>query len=141
MSVAAKSKTLGREVLGARLGKRMTVYVEEWEGAVILRQLSHAEVLTIQQMAADAVDLRTQAIRDRGALSRFNFELIRASWVDEQGESVLGADDFDALVGEPNSVITTLVQAISNFNGLTDDATDAAKKNFSVTQNGASPSS
>jgi hypothetical protein len=138
---AVKSKTLGRDVLGKRLGKRKRVFVEEWGGEVVLRQLSHAEVLHIQQMASEAVDLTTQGVRDRGALSRFNFELIRASWVDEAGEAVLGEDDLAALVGEPNAVITTLVKAISDFNALTEAAQEDAKKNSTVNLNGASGTS
>lgn len=127
---------VGREVLGRRNAKTMTLYIEEWGGDVTLRQLSHAQVVAIQGLASEAVDMGKQQVRDRSKLSRFNFAMIRDSWIDENGEQILSDADYETIVNEPNSVIATLVTAISDFNAMGDQALSQAKKNSVATRNG-----
>lgn len=123
------AKTLGRDVLGRKHGRTLEVRVAEWDGSITIRQLSHREVVLIQGMAQSVVDASTQRVADRGKLTKFNFELIKRSWVDDTDEPVLTDDDYDALIDEPNSVIKVLVEAISEFNGLTESAKADAEKN------------
>lgn len=120
--------TLGREIIGQRHGKTQTVPVAEWGGEITIRQLSHREVVTIQGIAADAIDGKTQKVKDRGKLTRFTFELIKRSWVDADGELVLTDADYDTLIDEPNSVIKAISEAVSDFNGLNDAAQAEEKK-------------
>lgn len=124
------AKTLGRDVLGQRHGKTREVQVDEWGGPITIRQLSHREVVNIQGMAQSAVDAKTQRVTDRTKLTKFNFELIKRSWINGTDEPVLTDDDYDVLIDEPNSVIKVLVDAISAFNGLTETAKDEAEKNL-----------
>lgn len=122
---------LGREIVGKEYGKTKEIAVEEWGGSILIRQLSHQEVVTIQGMARDAVDQKTQSIKDRTKLSKFNFELIRLSWVDESGARVLEGNDADYqwLVSQPNVTIKKLTNAMADFSGLKDESADDAEKN------------
>ena len=133
---------LGRELVGKKHGKTKEVYVPEWDGSILIRQLSHQEVVNVQGMAMDAVDTVTQSIKDRSKLTRFNFELIRLSWVDAEGNAVLSTDnaDYEWLVSEPNAVIRTLTDAMSAYSGLQPNAEKDAEKNSPTTLNGASGS-
>ena len=90
----------------------------------------------VQQLAAEAVDPQRRQVRDRAKLSRFNFALIRESWINEDGTLVLSDADYEALVGEPNSALETLTNEISAFNRLGDKSVTEAKKNLETTQNG-----
>ena len=133
---------IGREVIGKKHGKTKEIHVPEWDGSILIRQLSHQEVVTIQGMAADALDAATQTIKDRSKLTKFNFELIRLSWVDADGDPVLTSEkeDYDWLVSEPNAVIKALTDEMSLFSGLRDEAAKDAEKNSLTTLNGASGS-
>ncbi len=122
------SKPLGREVIGARRGKRMVVRVDEWDGEILLRKLSFEEAQQIQSMAQmagemDAIETRT------GILSKMGFELIRASWVAEDGTPVLSEDDRPMLMAESNAAIMQIIKAIRTFNALDDEDAEDAKKN------------
>lgn len=121
--------SLGREVLSRKQNKRLAVYVPDWDGDVQLRLLSYAEVSAIQRLAIKAVDVKSQSIKDFGLLDDFNWELLRQSWVDEDGELALTADDRAAMLAQPNAVIKLLVDAIREFNGLGDGAAGDAEKN------------
>lgn len=125
------TKRLGREIVGQSFAKTREVEVEEWGGNILIRQLSHREVMTIQGMAADAVDTKSATIKDRSKLSKFNYELIRLSWIDERGETVLHgkSEDYEWLVDQPNVVIKKLTDAMAEFSGLKDDAAESAEKN------------
>lgn len=132
---------LTRAVLGRDNARRKTVYIEEWGGAVLIRQLSARQVSAIQQIAGEAIDAAKQQVRDRAKLSRFNFALIRDSWIGEDGQPVLSDSDYDGLVDEPHAVIEALVTAITEFNNMQPQAAREAKKNSEVTRNGASGTS
>lgn len=119
---------LGREILGARRGKRQAVRVDEWDGEILLRKLSFEEAQQIQSMAQmsselDAVEART------GMISQMGFELIRASWINEDGTPVLTENDRAALMAESNAAIMQIVQEIRSFNALDEDAAEQAAKN------------
>lgn len=122
---------VGREVIGRQHGKTKELLVEEWGGNVRIRQLSHNEVVVMQGMATDAVDKDSQSVKDRAKLTRFNFELIRLSWVDEAGNLVLtnGEDDYNWLVSEPNDIIKKLTNEMAKFSGLQDESSEDAEKN------------
>jgi hypothetical protein len=133
--------TVGRGVLGRGNARRQSIFVEEWGGNVMIQQLSARQVSAIQQLAGEAVDPGKQQVRDRGKLSRFNFAMIRDSWIGEDGALVLSDADYDTLVDEPHAVIETLVNAISEFNNMSGTAVRDAKKNLEPIQNGVSPTS
>jgi hypothetical protein len=129
---------VGRGVLTRANARRRMVYVEEWGGNVQIQQLSYAQVNAIQAVAQIAVDTTTAQIKNRVQLSRFNFLMIRDSWIDENGAYVLTDDDFDAFQEQPHTVVNTLVTAINDLNQLDPAAAKEAKKNLEPTQNGAS---
>jgi hypothetical protein len=136
------AKVLGRDILGRKENaRRKTIPIAEWGGDVVIRQLSARQVSAIQGLASEAVDSGKGQVRDRAKLSRFNFAMIRDSWISAEGEQVLTDADYDVLVDEPHSVISTLVSEISDFNNMGDQAQAQAKKNSAVTQNGASGTS
>lgn len=137
----SEPRLVGRSVLGRGNARRKSIFVEEWGGDVLIQQLSARQVSAIQQLAGEAVDTSKQQVRDRGKLSRFNFAMIRDSWIGEDGALVLSDADYDTLVDEPHAVIETLVTAISDFNNMSGSALRDAKKNLEPTRNGASPTS
>lgn len=119
---------LGREILGTRRGKRQTVRIDEWDGDILLRKLSFEEAQHIQSMAQmagelDAVETRT------GIISQMGFELIRASWINEDGTPVLSEDDRAALMAESNAAVMQIVKAVRVFNALDEGAAEQAAKN------------
>ena len=120
---------LGREILTGRFTRFESVTVEEWGDEILLRPLSHLEVMEIQALAAKAVDEKTQTIRDRKLLQTFNFRLIQLAWVNADGTQVLGPDDETLLLSQPNSVIDRLTRAVRDMNALGDDADKDAEKN------------
>jgi len=120
---------LGREIIGQKHNKTKELHVEEWGGSILIRQLSHREVVAVQGMAREAVDRATQSIKDGAKLTRFNFELIRLSWINEDGGLVLTPADYDALMDEPNAVIKKLTDGMAEFSGLSDAAEKEAEKN------------
>lgn len=120
---------LGREIIGQKHHKTKEVSVEEWGGSILIRQLSHREVVAVQGMAKEAVDRATMSVKDGAKLTKFNFELIRLSWINEDGELILTAADYDALINEPNAVIKRLTDEMAAFSGLSDAAEKEAEKN------------
>jgi hypothetical protein len=129
---------VGRAVLGRANARRRTVYIEEWGGNVQIRQMSAAQVSSIQAVAQSAVDTSTAQIKNRAQLSRFNFLMIRDSWIDDEGAYVITDDDFETMQNQPHTVISALVTAINEFNGMDGAAPKEAKKNSPATQNGVS---
>lgn len=123
------AKLLGREAIGQKTGKTKEISVEEWGGSILIRQLSHRQVVAIQGMASDALDRETKTVKDRTKLTKFNFELIRLSWVDEAGESVLSEEDYDSLIDQPNAIIKKLTDEMAEFSGLSETADKDAEKN------------
>lgn len=137
-----QQKFVGRAILGRKENfQRKTVHIPEWDGEVLIRQLSNKEVSAIQVLAVEAVDSGKGQVRDRGKLSRFNFAMIRDSWITADGEQVLSDGDYEMLVDEPHSVINTLVTEITAFNKFDASAQVDAKKNSATSQNGASGTS
>jgi hypothetical protein len=130
--------TIGRAVLGRGNARRKVVYIEEWGGNVLVRQISGRQYAALKQLAGEAIDTGKQQVRDRNKLSMFNFALIRDSWINEDGTPVLTDADYDMLVDEPTAVIEKLTSEISEFNGMGDNAQRDAKKNSALTLNGAS---
>lgn len=130
---------VGRGVLGRRENfKTKRVYVPEWDGDVIIRQLSHRRYAEIQAIAVEAVDVGKMAVKDRSKLSRFGVLLVAASWVDEQGELVLHSEeDYELLANEPDSVLSLLTREIRDFNAMDETAQNEAKKNSGMTLNDA----
>lgn len=120
---------LGKDILTARTTRLDSVRVDEWDGEVLLRPLSHIEVIEIQSLARKAVDDKTGTIRDTNALQKFNFRLIQMAWVDADGMQVLGVDDEELLLSQPNRVIDLLTRTIRDLNALSDDASKDAEKN------------
>ena len=120
---------LGKDILTARTTRLDSIRVDEWDGEVLLRPLSHMEVIEIQSLARKAVDDKTGTIRDTKALQKFNFRLIQMAWVDADGMQVLGVDDEELLLSQPNRVIDLLTRTIRDLNALSDDASKDAEKN------------
>ena len=131
-------KPVGREVLGRDNALRKSIEIEEWGGSVLIRQLSGRQVSEIQQLATEAVDPQKKQVRDRRKLSRFNFALIRDSWINADGSTVLTDDDYEAISDEPHAATEKLSNEIAAFNHLNERAEVTAKKNLEAMPNGAS---
>ena len=130
---------VNRSVVGRKENRqRKYIDIPEWGGSVLIQQLSAAQVSAIQAIAADAVDATRAVVKDRAKLSRFNFAMIRDSWITEDGEPQLTDDDYVAITQEPNTVLQTLVTAISEFNRMDAGAAQEAKKNLPAMANGVS---
>lgn len=136
-SASSMKRTVGRDVLRRHVGKRKNIEVEEWGGAMLVRQLSHAEIMSIQDAAKS---LRSDGIRGEVA-TRFTFDLVRFSWIDEDGKAVLGEEDYQEWIDQPNSIVDYIMKELVSFNNLDADAVKRVDKSFLVTQNGASGTS
>ena len=82
----------------------MTLPVEEWGGAILLRELSHAEKMEAGQLAYEAFGGAKLPEGRPGTvtgskLTRHTFSLIQFSWINEDGSQVLGKGDYTGVGG------------------------------------------
>jgi hypothetical protein len=132
---------LGRDILSSRTLKTVTIEVPEWEGAVILRQLTGDEVSEVQEIALKAMDQGTQTVKDGKALMRFRATVVCFAWVDEDGNQVMQRSDIPALMKQSYTVLDHLADAAEELTGLNQKALEAAKKNSQTNQSDDSGSS
>ena len=109
---------VGREALNKATFKRAVVHVPEWGGDVHIRELSAAEVASVQKIATSAVDLTTRTVTDTTALARFQAAVIVAGGGDENGAHVLTDADIDTVLAQPSQIVVRLAQEISRLSGM-----------------------
>lgn len=135
----AKAK-LGRGFLEQRTLKSVVVEVPEWDGEVILRELTGEEMAEVQAIATSAMDMNTRQVKDGKALMLFRATAICLSWVDEDGNHVMERKDIPLLLRQSYRVLDRLADVVEEMSGMNQAALEAAKKNSETTQNGASGS-
>lgn len=126
------NKILGRDALGKRKFKTLEHPVPEWDGAVLLRRLSEAELTQIQKTARATV--KASSGEDAGQtpeyVSRLRRSMVYHCWVDADGNQVLtDINDMDALADEEFAVIEGIAAAAIDHNGLNAKAAEEAEKN------------
>ena len=126
--------SLGRDVLARRVLKSERVRVDEWEGSIILRQMSGAETIEFTQLGT-SIDPKA----DPGAALKLAAYVLTVCWVDEAGARVLTADDADDLLKTQTAdVINRLATRAMQLSGLAPTAIASAEKNSESHQNGDS---
>ena len=113
---------LNREDILAKTDlKKETVTIEEWQGDVL-----------VSEMSGTQRDLWEQSLRQKdkaGNLISPRAKLVAFTVVDEKGDRLFTEDDISA-IGKLSSGSLEKVCAIAmNLNGLGSDAVDNAKKN------------
>lgn len=137
-SVSVKpTSVLGREALRVHFRNRKKIEVDDWGGPILVRQLSHAEVMSIQETAKS---LRQGGVSGEVA-TRFTFDLIRFSWIQEDGSPVLDEDDYQEWKDQPNAVVDHIIKELVAYNQMDEDAPKKAERAFLASQNGASGTS
>lgn len=124
---------LGLGALGKYQFKTERVFVPEWDGDVILRQLSVEEMTQAQSLAMNAMKVKKGdvQVQDFKALASFRVTLVALAWVTQEGEQVVKTTDANLLLKEPYTVIDRLFDAVSEMNGVGQEteAVDDAEKN------------
>lgn len=105
-------------VLNVQDIKTQDVEVEEWGGAVRVRQMTLAERGEFARRGADSNSLTTT-----GAW------LLSILCVDEKGARMFTDDDVEALQSRNSRAVDKVVDAILQINGLDQKKVDAAVKN------------
>lgn len=121
------STLLGKNVLGKGLLKRQEIEVPTWGGAILIRELTGAEVETVRSIAASAV--KDGQVTDQANLRVFAHSLIVSGWINADGTHVLTEEEGDLLYGESNQTIDTIADAIAGLSGLRPKAVEQAEKN------------
>ena len=110
--------TLGRAILQHRILKTERVFIPEWEGEIIVRQLSSAEVKALQPLALQSVDIEKKQVLNADALNKFRYQLIAQCWIDEEGQRVIGDNETDLLDNQAFSAIERIADAAARLNNL-----------------------
>lgn len=119
---------VGRNVLGKRCFSQQKVDVPEWGGAVLVRELSSAEIATVRTAAKVAAKQSVDNV-DANSISSFERLLVEFGWIDESGQRVLEDGESALLAGESARIVNTLASHIATMSGLNPNAVTDAKKN------------
>lgn len=134
------SRIVGLEVLngaGPAL-RRKSVAVPEWDGDVILRELTGAERL---ELTAGVLDLY-QVLGEGGVPKtgddvrraiEFAARVVQMAWIGEAGQQVVGPEQFDMLLGVPWDILMTLAGEALTLSRMTPGDIDTLKKSSSTT--------
>lgn len=138
---------IGKEILGRKTLKRKTVDVPEWEGQVIIRELTGREAEPISQGAAEIRKAVQDGKPDAKYAIRWQAQTIALGWINEDGNHVLEAGDINTLIDTTgHSTIELLSREIRILSGMqildkdADAPVEQAKKNSTGIRNGASGS-
>ena len=111
-------KILGIDALtttAAATLRTVTVHVPEWDGEVILRELTGAERTELLEGVVDLYQVFEQngsALPQSGAQLRKAFEyaakVVQLTWVMEDGQQAVPAEKFDVLLKQDLSTIFDL---------------------------------
>lgn len=122
---ATKTRTLGREVFNASVLKTKRLKVPEWDGEIIVRELSAAQTA---ELAAFGPTGDVQL--DPHSALRVAAWAVVAAWVDEEGSPVLTSADIDMLLStQTPDVINRLASEIMGLSGMAPKALEVAAKN------------
>ncbi len=135
------SRVVGLEVLSGTAPaalRRKSVFVPEWDGDVILRELTGAERL---ELTAGVVDLY-HAVGDDGTPKsgadvrraiEFAAQVVRLAWVGENGQQVVKDEQYDLLLQVPWPVLMSLAVEALRLSRMAPGDVDELKKSSSTT--------
>lgn len=138
---------INKNILKRNVLKRKTLHIPEWDGEVVIRELTGTEAIALNQSAVE-INLDRQAGKfDADKAQRWEARTVVAGWINEDGSHVLEASDIDELLNtQPRSVIERIATEIRILSGMAKAKPDApspadeAKKNLSETPSIASGS-
>jgi hypothetical protein len=120
---------LGRSILDRPILKTERVFIPEWDGEIIIRQLTGAEVKALQPLALQSVDIGSKEIRNADAMNKFRYQLVARSWIDEDGQRVIGDNELSLLDNQAFSVIERIANAAAKLNNLMGFDSEIEQKN------------
>lgn len=104
--------------------KTVRVMVEAWGDEVILRELTAAQRDHLEQLM---VSTKGKAVK--ADATNYRAKMVLVSAVDEAGNLLFRDDDLEFLGGCPAEVLTPLVEAIMELNGMSNQDLEAITKN------------
>lgn len=135
------SRVVGIEVLNGAAPaalRRKSVFVPEWDGDVILRELTGAERL---ELSAGVVDLY-HAMGDDGTpksgadvrrMIEFAAQVVQYAWIGEAGKQVVTDAQFDMLLQVPWPVLMSLTGEALRLSRMAPGDVEELKKSSSTT--------
>lgn len=137
------SRVVGIEALAGRSAatlRRKAVFVPEWDGDVLLRELTGAERL---ELAAGVIDLyqvlgeggRPTSGEDVRRALEFGARVVQAAWINEDGEQVVDAASFDMLLQVDLPILMSLAGEALRLSRMAPGDADEVKKSSSATLN------
>lgn len=138
---------INKSILKRNVLKRKTIHIPEWDGEIVVRELTGKEAIALNQTAVE-INFDRQAGRfDADKAQRWEARTVMAGWINEDGSHVLESGDIDDLLNtQPRSVIERIAKEIRILSGMDRAKPDApspadeAKKNLNETPNTASGS-
>lgn len=139
---------LGKEILLSSTLKRKPIYVDEWGGEVLLRELTGREAEPVQQGAVEIQFARQKNEFSAAKAMTWQAKTVALGWINEDGTHVLETKDLDDFIkATPSAIIVRLAREVRILSGLeaaTDNEDESpvedAKKNSTRTRNTASGS-
>lgn len=120
---------LGKAIFETIKLRRREMEVPEWNGTVLLQELTPQQVEEVQASARAAVDIKRREAKDDRAMTSFQLLLVAKGWINEDGSRVLQDGDIDLLRNQSYAVLARMALELSELSGLTETAPDQAKKN------------
>lgn len=134
------SRVVGLEVLNGSVPslRRKFVAVPEWNGDVILRELTGTERLELTAGVLDLYQLLGEGgVPKTGADMRqaieFAARVVQMAWIAEDGHQVVGSEQFDMLLGVPWEILMTLAGEALSLSRMAPGDIDTLKKSSSTT--------
>lgn len=138
---------VGKEILRKNTLKRKTIEIPEWEGQIVIRELTGSEAVPVNQKAIEIAQSRNTANFDAKKVLYWEAEIFCYGWINEDGSRVLKLEDMDELMEtQPRSVIERVAKEIRILTGMERAAPedpspkDEAKKNLTEIKSTASGS-
>lgn len=120
---------LGKAIFETIKLRRREMEVPEWNGTVLLQELTPQQVEEVQASARAAVDIKRREAKDDRAMTSFQLLLVAKGWINEDGSRVLQDGDIDLLRNQSYAVLARMALELSELSGLTETAPEQAKKN------------
>jgi len=134
------SRVVGLEVFNGSAPslRRKFVAVPEWDGDVILRELTGTERLELTAGVLDLYQLLGEGgVPKTGADVRqaieFAARVVQMAWIAEDGHQVVGSEQFDMLLGVPWEILMTLAGEALSLSRMAPGDIDTLKKSSSTT--------
>lgn len=131
---------IGKEIFQRNTLKRKTIQITEWEGEIVIRELTGAEAIPINQKAVEISQSRNTNTFDAKLALYWEAEIVCYGWINDDGGRILELEDIDELMGtQPRSVIERIAKEVRILSGMEkavkDDPSprDEAKKNSTGT--------